>query len=423
MSESRAIQTVRPTNRQEFMDKLVMPYDTRYGNPNQVFSEPAKLGQPEKNRAYEVSLKKDTDKDFYIGIKDLEEAVMHYFQNVLKLSVVQNNTRVDVPVIYGTPENWKTVQKDGYYRDKNGKLMAPLLMFKRNSITQNRDLGNKIDGNLAHNLQLFEKGFDKRNIYGNFSVLNNRVPEKSYVVAVTPDYVTVEYTCIVWTYFVEQMDKLIEALNFASRSYWGDPNRFQFYSSIESFQDNITYDVGDDRAVKNTFTLTLNGYLIPDSINKAIASVNRAYGVSKVFFTMETATSSEDFEVLNQQKQTNAKGAITVASSINNVFAAPAGNIDPQVYAYLNTSIQENGTYIDPVTVTFPRAWLLAPTGLPVTSINDFSFFVNGAFIDQTSVVSWTTDGVSISTLVIDPVALQFSFGPTDLITAIGKFK
>lgn len=416
------IQTVRPTNRQEFMDKLIVPYDPKYGNPNDVFSEPAKLGQPENNRAYEVSLKKDTDKDFYIGIKDIEEAVMYYFQNVIKLSVVQNNTRLDVPIIYGTPENWKAVQKDGYYRDKNGKLMAPLLMFKRESITQNRDLGNKIDGNLARNFQLFEKTFDKRNIYSNFNVLNNRVPEKSYIVAVTPDYITVQYTCIVWTYFIEQMDKLIESLNFASRSYWGDPNRFQFYSSIDSFQENITYDIGDDRAVKNTFTLTLNGYLIPDSINKAIASSNRAYGLSKVFFTLETATSSEDYQVLNKQKQTNAKGAITIATSINNVNTTTGGSLDPTTLTYLNTNEEINGTIQDSVTVTFPSAWLVAPSGLPATSIDDFKFFVNGSFIDKTSIVSWTTNGTNQSTLVINPNLLQFNLDSGDLVVAVGKF-
>ena len=99
-----AIQKVRPRNRKEFMDKLVTPYDTKEGNPNEVFSQPAKLGQPEQNRAYEMSLKGDKDKDFSIGIKDIDEAVMYYFNNVLKLSVVQNNVRVNVPIIYGTPE-------------------------------------------------------------------------------------------------------------------------------------------------------------------------------------------------------------------------------------------------------------------------------------------------------------------------------
>ena len=143
--------------------------------------------------------------------------------------------------------------------------MAPLIMFKRASITQNRNLGNKIDGNKAHNLQLFEKKYSARNAYSNFAALTSRVPEREYLVSIIPDYVTVEYTCVVFTYFVEQMDSIIESLNFASRSYWGDPSKFLFYSSIENFQDNLTFETGEDRVVKSTFTLTLNGYLIPDT--------------------------------------------------------------------------------------------------------------------------------------------------------------
>ena len=97
--------------------------------------------------------------------------------------------------------------------------MAPLLMFKRDSLTQNRNLGYKLDANTAHNVQLFEKKYSKRNYYSNFSVLNNRSPEREFIATVIPDYVTVEYSCIVWTYFVEQMDKVIEALNYASRAF------------------------------------------------------------------------------------------------------------------------------------------------------------------------------------------------------------
>ena len=44
-------QVTRPQNRKEFMNKLIVPYAPEYGNPNTVFSEPQKLGQPEKNRA------------------------------------------------------------------------------------------------------------------------------------------------------------------------------------------------------------------------------------------------------------------------------------------------------------------------------------------------------------------------------------
>jgi len=285
-----SIQSTRPQNRREFMDKLVVPYDAHYGNPNDVFPEPFKAGQPEQNRALEISLKNDIDKDFSIGIKDINEAVQYYFSDVLKLSVVQNNTRVPIPIIYGNEENWKGVQADGYYRDNNSKLMAPLLMFKRTNITQNRGLANKLDGNNPRNVQVFEKTFSRRNIYSNFNAINSRLPEKEYVVAVTPDYVTVEYSCIIWTHFIEQMDKLIESVNYASRTYWGDPSKFQFYSSIDSFQDVTTFNTGEDRLVRSNFTLTLNGYLIPDSINKSVSAANRVYGISNLVFGLETST-------------------------------------------------------------------------------------------------------------------------------------
>jgi hypothetical protein len=412
-----SIQVVRPQNRQEFMSKLVGPaYDPQYGTVPKPFSEPTKLGQPEQNRAYQTTVKGDTDKDFYIGIKDIDEAVSHYFNDVLKLSVTQNNTRVNIPIIYGTPENWKSVQADGYYRDSNGKLMAPLLMFKRRSITQNRELGNKLDGNLAHNVQTFRTRYNKRNFYSNFSVLNSRSPETKYVVALTPDYITVEYECMVWTYFVEQMDKLIESLNFASRSYWGDPNRFQFYSSIDSFEDSITYNVGDNRAVRTNFNLTLNGYLIPDSINKKIANASVYYGVSQVVFGIETATGLEEFTVKAESGKSRVTSTI-LSDSVN--IVTTAGNDAALEYLNINKTVQ--GTYSSPTTAVFAATWAVAPSPLPATSIDNFTFFVNGQYIERSAIVSFTEVGAT-SVLVIDPAILGFTFDQTDVLLAVGKF-
>jgi hypothetical protein len=412
-----SIQVVRPENRQEFMSKLVGPaYDPQYGTVPKPFSEPTKLGQPEQNRAYQTTVKGDTDKDFYIGIKDIDEAVSHYFNDVLKLSVTQNNTRVNIPIIYGTPENWKSVQLDGYYRDSNGKLMAPLLMFKRRSITQNRDLGNKLDGNLAHNVQTFRTRYNKRNFYSNFNVLNSRSPETKYVVALTPDYITVEYECMVWTYFVEQMDKVVESLNFASRSYWGDPNRFQFYSSIDSFEDSITYNVGDNRAVRTSFGLTLNGYLIPDSINKKIANASVYYGVSQVVFGIETATGTEEFVVKAESGKSRVTSTI-LSDSINVV--ATTGNDAALTYLGINKTVQ--GTYSSPTTAVFSATWAAAPSPLPATSLDNFTFFVNGQYIERSAIVSFTEVGAT-SVLVIDQAILGFTFDQTDVLLAVGKF-
>ena len=45
------------------------------------------------------------------------------------------------------------------------------------------------------------------------------------------DYVTLTYSCIIQTYYVEQLNKIIEAINYASDSYWGNPERFKFKAS------------------------------------------------------------------------------------------------------------------------------------------------------------------------------------------------
>lgn len=286
---SPGIQQVRPKTRREFMDKLYVPTDPQYGNPNITYSEPFKPGQPEHNRAFEVAFTGEDTKKFSIGIKDHSEAIQYYFDEILKLEVYQNNNKVLVPVIYGTPEKWKSIQRDGYYRDNASKIMPPLIMYRKESLVQNRTLGNKLDGNKASNVQLFEKAFTRRNVYDNFYILQNQKPQKEYVVVVTPDYVTITYRCGIWTNFVEQMDKLIEALNFASNSYWGDPSRFQFLAKIETFNDIQTYEQGEDRLVRTEFNLTLNGYLIPDSLNAYLAQLqSRTYNLCKIVFNTES---------------------------------------------------------------------------------------------------------------------------------------
>jgi len=412
-------QVVRPQNRREFMSKLITPYETKAGQSN-VFSEETKLGQPENNRAKQISLKNDKDKDFYIGMKDLTDAVDYYFKQILRLSVVQNNNRISIPIVYGTPENWLSVQRDGYFRDQQGKLQAPLLMYKRTSVTQNRNLGYKLDGNMVHNVQLFEKSYNPRNNYGNFAVLNSRAPEKEYVVSVTPDYVTVEFECIVWTYFIEQMDKIIEALNFSSRAYWGDPNKFQFYSNIDSFNESVSYDIGEDRAVKSSFTLTLNGYLIPDTVNKKLANADRYYGASQILFGMEVASDDAQQKANMRKIEPKKISRVMAADSINNVFTS---GVDVTTLIYLTVNSQVAGAYVNSTTATFNKSWAIPPAGLPANGIDNFNFFVNGQYLEKTAVVSWTDDGLGTSTLVIDPSVLTFSFDSTDLILAVGKFK
>ena len=282
----------RPLKNREFLTTLSEPYVQPekeiqpYSNPNSTYSIDAQLGQPEFNRALEVSLKDDDTKLINIGLEDHDEAILYYLQNVIKPTVTQNDRQIEVPIIYGSPERWKSIQYDGFYRDKNGKTMVPLIMFKRESFEKNRTLGNKLDGNVVHNVQYFEKQYSQRNVYDNFSVLRNQKPQKEYILGVIPDYITLTYKLSIYTDYVQQMNKIIEALEFASDSYWGDPERYQFRAVISSFPTPVLLENATDRANRSEITLTLQGYIIPNTINVAMAGPNpKSYNITKTIFT------------------------------------------------------------------------------------------------------------------------------------------
>jgi hypothetical protein len=272
-----------PKTQQELSNDLSGANDSLLGNPN--------LANPNfdgPNRSLQNSFEGDTVKPFTVGIQDIDEAVMYYFQNVIRPFVLQNSNRIEVPVIYGSPERWKSTQRDGYYKDKNGAIMAPLIMFKRNSIEKNRSLGNKLDGNYPNLYGVMKKKYDTKNFYSNFNVLNNRTPEQQFYAVTVPDYVTVTYSCIVYTYYVEQLNGIVEAINYASDSYWGNSQRYQFKAAIDSF--NIITEVPQDevRIVRSTFDIKLYGHIIPNTLQNNISSLKKFRNKAKLIFSLET---------------------------------------------------------------------------------------------------------------------------------------
>lgn len=247
------------------------------------------------NRSEKLTQKGDSHKEFTVGIQDIDEALLYYFTNVIKPTVIQNGDRLAVPIIYGSPERWKSFQKDGAYRDRSGKIMNPIIMFKRTNIQKRRNITNKLDANQPHLYTSWQKQYNSRNAYSNFNVLSNRVPTKQFIANVVPDYVTLTYDVVIQTYYIEQLNKIIEAVNYASDSYWGDPERFKFNTFIDQFSTIQELNNGEERLVRSTFSLNMHGYIIPDIIQKDLASVKKYNSRSKVVFSMETTTDSEIF--------------------------------------------------------------------------------------------------------------------------------
>jgi hypothetical protein len=285
-----------PKTQREISENLQNATDVVRGNPN------AKLNSNESetgikfDRSTKLSFKDDTTKPLAIGIQDLDEAVFYYFQNVIQPFVYQNGERYKVPIIYGSPESWKSYQKDGYYRDKNGAIMLPIIIIKRDSIAKDRSVANKLDSNQPNLYATFQKAFNPQNFYSNFAALNNKVPVKTFHAVAVPDYVTLEYSCIIQTYYMEQLNKIIESIEYASDSYWGDPERFKFRAFIDQFTTATELSAGQDRMVKGTFTIRLRGYIIPDTLQKDLNSIKKVNSNSKIIIQLETTSNSDIFD-------------------------------------------------------------------------------------------------------------------------------
>lgn len=264
------------------------------GNPNATIPSNKNQTGIDFNRSEKVSFKNDSQKPVSIGIQDLDEAVFYYFQNVIKPFVIQNGQRREVPVIYGAPERWKSFQKDGYYRDKSGAVMLPIIIIKRDSLVKDRSVTNKLDANQPNLYVNYQKAYNPKNSYGNFNILNNRVPTKQFTANVVPDYVTLNYSCIIQTYYMEQLNKIIEAVEYASDSYWGNPERYKFKAYIDQFNTATELTAGKDRLVKGTFNIKLRGYIVPDVIQKDLDSIKKFNAKSQVIISSETVVNLND---------------------------------------------------------------------------------------------------------------------------------
>ena len=262
---------------------------TNYTNPESNTEIRPKEGLDQStSRGNQVSMLNDNVETYKVGIKDIDTAIFYYFNEVLKPSVTQNGKVLNVPLVYGSPERWAAMQKDGYYRDKNGKMQAPLIAFRRDSIEKNRNLGNKMDANNPHNFGIFEKKFSRDNVYDRFGILNNRIEKRELYAVAVPDYVNIVYSCIIFTDYVEQNNKIIEGINFASDSYWGNPSSFRFRAMIDNYTTSAEIVQGNDRIIKTEFQINLLGHIVTDTYNAQLVNTKKVYSKSNIKITSET---------------------------------------------------------------------------------------------------------------------------------------
>jgi hypothetical protein len=113
-------------------------------------------------------------------------------------------------------------------------------------------------------------------------------------------------------------------------------------------------------------------------------------------------------------------GGVNVVN--NNIAYA---GLTPEDLAYLTISITKVANTVTTSTATFNGTSFLEPsagTQLPPTSVDNFSFFVNGLALTKNSISGFGSDGMGNLTLVVNTANLGYTLVSTDEVTAIGKF-
>ena len=208
----------------------------------------------------------DDVKNLSVGIMDMDSAIMHYFNEVIKPEVEVNKEKVKVPCIYASPERWNAISKQGFLRDKKKQIIVPLIAFKRTGMSRNDDMPiDKLDANDPKIFYTFQKRYSQQNRFDKFSVQKNLEPNREYYNVSMPDYINLTYEFTIWTSYIEQMNKIVEKINYSDGAYWGEPGKMKFKSSIESFSDASQID--GEKLIQTTFSVNLYGYILPETFD------------------------------------------------------------------------------------------------------------------------------------------------------------
>ena len=314
------------------------------------------------NRAREYRRDKDDQKNISVSLMDMDSAIMYYFNEVIKPSVKENKETVQVPVMYASPERWVSIQKQGFMRDKRQQLIVPAIVFKRTSIEKNENIPiDKLDANNPQNFQTFTQKYSQSNRYDQFSRVVGVTTNKEYYNVVVPDYVILNYEFTIWTSYIEQMNKLVEKINYTDGAYWGEPGKMRFRTKIESFTDASEMDT-KERLIKTTFGVQMLGYIIPEEFNSMVTT-QKHLTPKKLVFNMDVEKSRKDLV------DVPAPGQTVGIEAPKDVFSISVG-FPFTMNAGTGVSLSSDGVGFDgssPVTQT-------VSIGQPVATTDDVTF-------------------------------------------------
>ena len=373
-----------------------------------------------KRLAGQTDIKRDgLVKDISSSLYDIDFAIKWHLETIIAPTITEDNAIIKVPILFAAGEKWAAVQKHGYLRDNQGKLLTPLIMIRRNSITKREDIQDLKVLETAESRITFERKYTSRNRYNRFNI-SNRPIEKEYYSMDVPKFVQIEYELLCWTNNSTQLNEIVEQLIWFDGKAFGDSHKFITHIDAPSFE--AINNTGEDRLVRATLSMRTKAHILNTHGPNAPA-LYKLNPVNKILVGFEIDGVSESASALATARSQES------STTLLNGYGTRSGGVSAaEAIAYLNVNKQLTGTILSASTVSFNSGWLTAPVGLPVTSVDNFTFFhkqmtwnAASTIIPRSAIVSFTQSSNS-STLILNTTNLDYELVTGDQVLGVGKF-
>jgi hypothetical protein len=356
---------------------------------------------------------------------DIDYAIKWYIENEIRPQVTDNGQVLTVPVIFANGEKWDNVRRLGYLRDEKGMLQSPIIMLKRNSIVE-RDMVKGLDVNHTQpgSHLIYRSKYNSRNRFEDsiFPIPTNQPAssEQLYVIDI-PKYVTIEYDIMLWCDFTTQMNELVDQIMPYGRFAWGNETN-KFPTTLGQFSFETVNTIGEDRLVRSTNTLTVQGTLLSEQETR-INTLKTMYSVKKVSFDQVIDVGVDLFNTTTVPVQLlQVQSRIVSGGSVVATGGGSTNTINATTMLYLTVLTEKQATRVNTTTVTIAGTPKINPVTLVTATGNEFDLFINGQYIDK-QCYTWTpTDTLATQTIVFDTVALGYTIDVTDLIIVKGRW-
>jgi hypothetical protein len=372
------------------------------------------------NRAHQTRRDDDLIRTEHRTLYDIDYAIKWFIDNEIRPQITADEQLLSVPVIFSNGEKWDNVRRLGYLRDEKGMLQSPVIMLKRTSATERPDQRTlDVNRNYAGNYFVYKAKYNERNRYEDelFPIPTSQPAssEKIYIIDV-PKYVTLEYELMVWCDFTEQLNELIDQIMPYGRFVWGnDGNKFP--TTIGSISFETVNTIGEDRLVRATIPLTVQGTLL-SSQEARKSTLQKMYSVKKLTFDYHVDV---DVDLFNSTIIPDQLYRISQTGAAVNVTGATSAKLDPNTLLYLIRLSDKLATYQNATTVTVTGIAALNPLTGNAANKNEFNVYLNGQYIDKIA-YEWTPENVATQTIVFDTAVLGYNIESQDTIVVNGRW-